>query len=387
MITDTIYSHLSDIHQAKVSSLISKATEIKPDDIVSDVISKLSKNDSYDAFYFNGKSILSTNIRTLLVAKNIDQMKIEPYLYSLPYITPNDTVQKASNIIAHYRIREVPVIDKKQLVGVVTAKRILKLLSQKDNRWIKANLIYTNSPITISSTESLSTARREMFNKRIDHLPVINNNRVNQVLTSFHVLSSIVPNERISKKSIGAKKVHNLESPVGNIGSSRIPQCTPNDDLNKILDQMLKSDTSCCLVNLWDTLQGIITYRDILSLLATKLESEIPFYLVGMPEEQKNADLIISKFKNTLNRLSKVYSEIQEAKVSIKQQRTGGKKAGKYEVVVTIVTPHHAPYIYRSIGFDLSHVIEELSQKLLRNLSKRSKQRSKPSIRKTSSLL
>lgn len=387
MITDTIYSHLRDVHQTKVSSLSSKAVEITPEETISDVINKLSKNNAYDAFYFNGKTLLSTNIRTLLTAKNISQMKIEPYLYSLPFVTPNDTVQKASNIIAHYRIREVPIVDKKQLIGVVTAKQILKLLSQKDNRWIKANLIYTPSPITISSKEPLSTARKEMFNKKIDHLPVISNNKVTQVLTSFHILSSIVPNERIGKQSIGAKKIHNLESPIGNIGSTRIPQCTPNDDLNKVLQQMLKSDTSCCLVNLWDNLQGIITYRDILSLLAAKMESEIPFYLVGMPEDQKNSDLIISKFKNTLTRLTKVYDEIQEAKVSIKQHRAGGKKAGKFEVTVTITTPHHAPYIYKSVGFDLSQIIEELSQKLLRNLSKRNKQRSKPSIRKTSSLL
>lgn len=386
MITDTIYAHLRDIHQAKISPLISEATEIKPEDTISDVIHKLSKNNSYDAFYYNGKSVLSTNIRALLTAKNIDQMKIESYLYSLPHLNPNDTIQKASNIIAHYRIREVPVIDKKQIIGVVSAKRILQLLSKKDNRWIKANLIYTHSPITISSNESLSTARKEMFNKRIDHLPVIRNNKINQVLTSFHVLSSIIPNERIGKKSIGAKTVHNLESPIGNIGSTRVPQCTPNDDLNKILDQMLKTDTTCCLVTLWDNLQGIITYRDILSLLATKLESEIPLYLVGMPEDQKNSELISAKFQNTLKRLSKTYNEIQEAKIVIRQHRMTGKKAGKYEVIVMIATSHHIPYIYKSSGFDLSQVIDELSQKLLRNLSKRNKQRSKPSIRKTSSL-
>jgi hypothetical protein len=47
-----------------------------------------------------------------------------------------------------------------------------------------------------------------------------------------------------------------------------------------------------------------------------------------------------------------------------------------------ITTPHHAPLIYNSVGFDLSEVLEELSQKLLRMLSKRAKRRSKTSIRK-----
>ncbi|MDH3311853.1 MAG: CBS domain-containing protein [Nitrosopumilus sp.] len=382
MITDTIYEHLRDIQSFKIKSLISKATTIEPSDILSSVIGKILKNNAYDVFYHNGKSTLSTNIRILLNAKNITTMKVEPFLYSIPFLTPNDSIQKAANIIAHYRIREVPVVHKNKIVGVVTAKRILKLLSTKDNRWIKANLIYTQNPITISSEESLSNARRIMTSKKLDHLPVMNKGKIKQVLTSAHILEYVLPRESQGRKSRGMQTLHKLESTIGNIGSPRIPQCGPHDDLNKIASSMLKTDASCCLVNFWGNLQGIITFRDILELLASKIETPIPLYIVGLPEDQKNVNLISKKFENTLKRLQKVYSEIYEAKVSIKQQRTGSKKEGKYEVSIMITTPHHAPLIHNSIGFDLSEVLEELSQKLLKTLSKRAKRRSKTSIRK-----
>lgn len=382
MISDTIYEHLRDIQFTKVKDLISKATLIEPTDTLSNVISKISKNDAYDAFYLNGKSTLSTNIRVLLNAKSITTMKVEPFLYPIPFVTPNNSIQKAANIIAHYRIREVPVVQKNKIVGVVTAKRILKLLSTKDNKWIKANLIYTQNPIIISSEESLGNARRIMTSKRLDHLPVMNQGKIKQVLTSAHLLESILPQESQGRKSMGSKTVRKLESRIGNIGSTRIPQCTPNDDLNKIINLMLKTNTSCCLVTLWENLQGIITLKDILGLLASKIETPIPLYIVGLPEDQKNINLISKKFEDTLKRLQKVYSEIQEARVSIKQQRTGNKKEGKYEVSIMIITPHHAPLIYNSIGFDLSEILEDLSQKLLKILSKRAKRRSKTSVRK-----
>ncbi|QUC64576.1 CBS domain-containing protein [Nitrosopumilus sp. K4] len=382
MITDTIYEHLKDIQSQKVKPLISKATLIEPSETLSSVIGKLTKNNAYDAFYLNGKTTLSTNVRTLLNAKSITTMKVDPFLYPIPFVTPNNSIQKAANIIAHYRIREVPVVQKNKIVGVVTAKKILKLLSKKDNKWIKANLIYTQNPIIVSSDESLSSARKIMTSKKLDHLPVMNKGQVKQVLTSSHLLDSIIPQEKQGRKSMGSRTIHKLESRIGNIGSTRIPQCTPNDDLNKIIKLMQKTDTTCCLVNLWDNLQGIITLRDILGLLASKIETPIPLYIVGLPEDQKNVSLISKKFMNTLKRLQKVYSEIQEARVSIKQQRTGGKKEGKYEVSIMIITPHHAPMIYNSVGFDLSEVLEELSQKLLKTLSKRAKQRSKTSIRK-----
>jgi len=385
MITDTIYEHLREIQSTKVKSLISKATVIEPSDTLSSVINKISKNNAYDVFYLNGKSTLSTNIRALLNAKNITEMKVESFLYPIPYLTPNDSVQKAANIISHYRIREVPIVQKNKIVGVITVQRILKLLSTKDNKWIKANLIYTQNPIVISSDETLSNARRIMTSKRLDHLPVMNNGKIKQVLTSAHILEYILPQERQGKKSVGVRTLHKLESKIGNIGTTRFPQCTPNDNLNYIVNLMLKTNTSGCLVNLWDNLRGIITFRDILGLLASKIETPIPLYIVGLPEDQKNVNLISKKFEDTLKRVQKVYSEIHEARVSIKQQRTGNKKEGTYEVSIMITTSHHAPLIFSSVGFDLSEVLEELSQKLLKILSKRAKNRSKTSIRKIGS--
>ncbi len=382
MISNTIYEHLKDIYNTKVEKLIEPAITINQSDTVSKVINKLSKNESYDAFYQEGKSVLTTNVRALLAGKDIADMKIGPFLYSIPHLKSNEKVQRAANIMAHYRIRAAPVLEKGKIIGAVNAKKILNLLASKDNKWIQANLFLTKNPITVSVNDSLGAARKIMLNKKIDHLPVLNKGAVSQVLTSYHLLHSINPHEGIGRRSVGVNKIKTLESKIGNIGSTRIPQCKPNDDLNLILKGMLKTDTTCCLVNLWDNLQGIITVRDILSLLALKIESEIPLFIVGLPEDQSDVDLIVSKFTDTLKRLQKVYTEIQEAKVTIKQQRTGGKKAGKYEVSIRVTTPHHSPYIYREVGFDLSQTLEALSQKLLRNLSKRSKRRNKQSIRK-----
>jgi CBS domain-containing protein len=223
-----------------------------------------------------------------------------------------------------------------------------------------------------------------MLSKRIDHLPVIDKNTVKQVLTSFHVLQTLTPLERLGKKSVGMTKVGKFSGKIGNIGSTRIPRCMPGDNLNTIIHTMLDTNTTCCLVSLWDKLQGIITYRDILSLLAAKIESEIPLYVVGMPEEQKHVDLITSKFTNTLKRIQNVYSEIQEARVTIKKQRTGSNKRreGMYEVSIMIITPHYAPFIFKQSGWDLGNVIEILSQKMRKMLTKRAKRRFKLSVRK-----
>lgn len=379
MLADTIYDHFKDIYHSKLPPS-QKAAITSPKNTISEVINKISNSDVYDVFCMQENSVYTTNVRELLSAKNVSNMAIKPYLYSIPSLSPNDTVNKASNIMAYYRMRSVPIVEDNEIIGQVGAKDILSLFLSKDNKWIKANMIFTQNPITLNSNDSLGTARRIMSTKRIDHIPILHKGSVRQVLTSFHVLQTIIPRERLSKQSIGMKKIRRQESPIGNIGSTRIPQCSPKDDLNSILGAMLSTNTTCSLVSVWNSLHGIITYRDILSLLAAKIESEIPFYIVGLPEDESKAGIIISKFTNTLKRLQKVYGDIVEARATIKRQRIQGSRQHN-EVSIHITTPYKT-FVHEESGWDLSQVFDSLNQKLLRKLSRRAKQRSKPTIRK-----
>ena len=109
-------------------------------------------------------------------------------------------------------------------------------------------------------------------------------------------------------------------------------------------------------------------------------KDELAFYIVGLPEDEDSA-LIASKFSKVLNRLQKVYSKIDEARLTIEKSRTGGKRKN-FEVRILIITPKKR-HIYKETGWDLSNVCEQLGQRLLSNLSKRNKKRQKASIRKT----
>lgn len=111
------------------------------------------------------------------------------------------------------------------------------------------------------------------------------------------------------------------------------------------------------------------------------MKKEIPFYIIGLKEEE-DSTLIASKFTKTLNRLQNVYSKIDEARLTIEKSRVGGKRKN-YEVRILIITPHRR-HVYKETGWDLSNVCEQLSQRLLRSLSKKRKNRSKTSIRKIS---
>jgi CBS domain-containing protein len=381
MSLDVMHDHFSGIMNKKIDSLISKAVLVDPTSTVSEAIHTIMHNNTFDAFCRENRVTLNVNTRDLLLGKDIVKMNVRSFLRPISSLQKGDTIEKAVNILTHNRIRSAPVVKDDQIIGVVSAKDILKLVSELDNKWIKANQIFTANPLVIESNTLLSTARMLMSNKRLDHLPVVKKDKIVQVLTSNHMLHTIIPSERVGRGDIGSNKMNRLESSVGNLGTNRMASCTPLDDLNHILDEMLHADTTFCLVSLWDNLQGIITYRDILNLLGTKVKSKVPLFIVGMPKDD-NAGIIGEKFTKILDKLQRVYPDIQEAKVYVKKNHGTGSRYN-FEVSTTIITPHQR-YMFSRSGYDLSKVFDEISGRLMRLLSKRAKKRYKLSIRKVS---
>lgn len=379
MSLDVIHEHMSKIMKTKVSSVMSKPTLVDPSMKISNVISTLSNSDSFDAFYRQNNATLNINMRDLLQSKDIARMGIEPLFNAVPSISASSTLDRAVRIITHNRIRAAPIVEDGEIVGVVESKNILKQMSSLDNRWITANQIFTPNPIVVDRQTPLSTARKIMTTKRIDHLPVVSKDAVSHVLTSYHLLQTILPQERISKQGLGAKKIQSLDAVVGNLGTNRMASCTPLDNLNSILDTMLHANTTFCLVTLRNGLQGIITYRDILNLLVTKEKSTVPLFIVGMPD-QDNTGIITKKFTKAIDRLAKIYPDIQEARVNVKKVH-GSQSRYNYEVSALILTPI-VRNSFSTTNYDLSKAFDEISSIILRKLSKRAKRRYKFSIRK-----
>ena len=108
--------------------------------------------------------------------------------------------------------------------------------------------------------------------------------------------------------------------------------------------------------------------------------TEIPLYIIGLSAKDTSKKLVKAKFVRTLSRLEKIYSKIEEARITIKRQRTGGEKTN-YQVSALIITPSKR-HVYKESGWDLSNICELLGQRLLRNLTKHDNKRLKKSIRK-----
>ncbi|MFZ0183871.1 MAG: CBS domain-containing protein [Nitrosotalea sp.] len=376
-----IYGHLKEVRDLKVDKILKKATTIDSTDSISKIVGVLINSDSYEVFCMDGKDVLTISARELLGIKDMGDVKIKPLLRKIQPLTRNDTVEKAAAILSHYRMRSVPVVEGNEIVGAVNGKDIVELLQKQDLKWVPASNILTADPITITSTDSIATARKLMITKRIDHLPVIKGGKVSQVVTSMHLLQVIKPTERLGMGLRGLDLQKKYKENIANMGSTRIPNLNTNAPLSLVIESMLKNDSSCCLLTLMDHVHGIITYKDIINLLESRVPSDVPLYIVGLPEDYSSAEIVKTKFDKIIRNLTKVYPEVEQAKASIKTVHNPDSNRPHYEVSVRVFSPYRT-YNYTEMGWDLSKVFDTLGSKLIRNLSQRSKKRWKTSIRK-----
>ena len=79
---------------------------------------------------------------------------------------------------------------------------------------------------------------------------------------------------------------------------------------------MVSGNSTYCVITAFDEIQGIITYRDIITLLGEKVEEDIPIFITGLPDEPLDAELAKSKFTNIISLLRRVYPDIEQAVVA-----------------------------------------------------------------------
>lgn len=98
-----------------------------------------------------------------------------------------DSIQKAAQIMAAFRIGSVIVMGDRNIKGIVTAEDIVyKHVARGQGR--TAADIMTRDPITISADKKIEDASRIMTEKKIKKLPVVENGKIIGIVTASDIV-------------------------------------------------------------------------------------------------------------------------------------------------------------------------------------------------------
>ena len=374
MATSRIYNHLRVIRNVPVKTLIDPPVLMTREEPLSRIISTLIQTNSYDIFIELLGKIAAVNIRDIIGIKDIKTTRPSLIGKIIPALQLDSVIAEAARIMSHYRMRTVPVIDDNKIVGQISAKRIVELVSRnlaENKLGILASDVMTGSPIVIGSNKTISSAKSIMKRRRIDHLPVIDNGNLVGIITSSDIMQLMLPTERIGKKSIGIDNTEDrLNLEISGVVNKDVITADVSESLQSVCDHMISTDSTYCIIKVWDEVQGIITYRDVVALLGEKIEEDIPMFIIGLPDDPLDAELAKSKFANIIKFLRRIYPDIEQAHCRIKLRKiTGARK--RYEIDVHVLSTHGG-ITYTKNGWDLATLFDEMTNALKKKISHKS---------------
>lgn len=375
MTINRINDNLGPVRSIPVGELIEPTVIVSSDEPLSKIISTLIETDSYDVFVKLSDRLAALSIRDIIGAKDIKTKRPSLVGKIIPELRMESVVGEAARVMSHYRLRTLPIVQNGKVQGQVSAERIVDLINKQlseMNVRVNASNIMTGDPIVIDAHKTVSAAKSIMKRRRIDHLPVVDNSRLVGIITSSDIMKLMSPSERIGKKSKGIDDAEDrLSIEVSGVANDDVITASVDDTLKNVCDRMINAGSSYCIINVWDEIQGIITYRDIVAMLGEPLEEDIPMFIVGLPDEPFDAELAKSKFANITKFMRKIHPDIEQARCHIKLRKVSGTRK-RYEIDVHIRSTH-GNISYTNVGWNLAKLFDEMSHALKKRVANKNK--------------
>ena len=375
MTINRIHDNLRSVRSIPVKELIEPPVIVSPDESLSKIISTLIETDSYEVLVKLSDRIAALSIRDIIGAKDIKATRPSLVGKIIPELKRDSAVGEAARIMSHYRLRTLPIVENGNVEGQISAKQIVDLIKkqlEESNLRVNASDIMTGDPIVIDSHKTVSAAKSIMKRRRIDHLPVVDNNHLVGIITSSDIMKLMSPSERIGKKSRGIDDAEDRFSiEVSGLANNDVITASVDDSLKSVCNKMISAGSSYCIINVWDEIQGIITYRDIVAMLGEQLKEDIPMSIVGLPDEPFDAELAKSKFANITKFMRKIHPDIEQARYHIKLRRVSGSRK-RYEMDVHIRSTH-GNISYTNVGWNLAKMFDEMNHALKKRIANKNK--------------
>jgi CBS domain-containing protein len=375
-----LYESFNELRHTRALDFIEPGVIAEASDSISEIIGILMDRDCYDIFIPLLGKVAALNMRDFLGVKNITSENPSTLGKIIPTLNSESTIAEGARLMSLYRLRALPLLERNEIKGQISAKKIVQAIRDimlvTPIRKTSASDIMTPSPIVISKTDTLASAKTIMKRRRIDHLPVLQDNRLVGMVNSKDIIDVMLRSERIGRKSLGIDDTQDrLDIAISGILDKNILTSNIDDTVQLVTDLMVSQNSTYCVIKGIDEVQGIITHRDIINLLGEKVEEEIPIFLIGLPDDPLDAELAKSKFTNLVKLLKKIYPDIEQARCRVKIREIQGARK-RYEVDANIISTHDVAS-YVNVGWDLPKMFDQMSGSLKKRIAHRVSQKQK----------
>jgi len=105
-------------------------------------------------------------------------------------VTPDTPLSEARHLLAEHRIRRLPVIAGRRLVGIVSDRDVRSASASHDRTPVAQ--IMTRNVVTVTSQMRVDEAARIMLDGRFGGLPVVDGGELTGIVTETDLLRALI---------------------------------------------------------------------------------------------------------------------------------------------------------------------------------------------------
>jgi len=347
----------SELTSVPVTDFISETRTFSSTDRASTLIGYLRESNNYEAFVEDDSRTSIVTVRDMLGLVDIET-RLSKLMHQVPRLSAENTIADAAPLMFEYRTRSMPVYEGTKLLGVVTSPKIVERLLDTDIK-VRLSSIMTPSPLTLEPSSPVSTARELMRRKRVDQIPIVEGPTLSRVVTSAEIVFNLLPTPDRDQK--GARLKGRYDESVGMFGDDAMLTNEVTDSLQSVFKDMRRMSKNYSIILNTGEVQGIVTYRDFMKLLLKKeVESPVPMYVIGLPEDSFASGVVRTKFLESVQLLKKVFPEITEARAVIEFE--GNNPQRKKNLVKVMILSPKERYSYEVFSYDLGKSFEQVHE-------------------------
>jgi CBS domain-containing protein len=352
--------NLSELQRLPVTELSSPIELLDSDSHVSKATGLMRDRGLSECYVGERERTAIVTLRDVLKVQNSASTKLSTIMSYIPRLNENYSVADAASMMFEHRIRSLPIYRNGKPIGKIDSRSIIERLVESRPE-ARVDRLMTPDPITIEERDDIGKARRIMIRRKIDQLPVTTDGKLVACVSSESIVFHLLPTT--DRDSKGDVRLGRSEIPVKEFQDTDMVQSDVKDTIKKVFADMKKLQRTYSVVTTFDDeIQGIVTHRDFMKLLAEAKPTNdgVPMYMVGLPDEAFEAEAAREKFTRIVNLIRKGYPDTLEARAIIKAGETKSARR-RYRVQVFLMTPR-TRYNYSASGFSCS--AEHLELKL-----------------------
>lgn len=351
---------------------------VAPDDTIGDALGKMKTHDVHELPVLERKKLLGVvTLRELMRRKNLPPTtKVSTVLQVPPEITPDTPLPEAAEKLISSGFRAIPVAKGKPLVGIVSRSDLVRaLVETKALEGVRVRDFMTPSPQAVGENDSVERAVQIMQSLGERSVPVVDKNRHLKGVVGMKDIVELFARPKVREQY--GERAGREEKVLLEIQSvMRYPPITigPDADAHRAAELMSKNHISSVIVTENEEPVGIITTQDMMQFLAGLREREQLFVEIGGLDDEppETYDEIYAVIQKEMRRMAE-FTEPRTLTIHFQKYSPEGDRF-KYSLRARFTTAHRL-YHAHHFDWDLHAALKGLLETLGRRIQKEKERR------------